>query len=152
MTTRVFLCAMVSVLLFVGVSAAQHPLLVKIANKVVQKYQQSTCEPLQQEEAQKKGQPKPAMEQKAIQMLRGDPQLSAEFINRVTAPVANCSALQTVARGLANKAHFRLTFGSWPVLVTSGGSPQLFQCGGHPTHPRCGGRTEPRKEMRHFPL
>ena len=89
MTTRVFVIAMLSVLLFVGVAGAQHPLLDQIANKVVQKYQQSTCEQLWAERAKKKGQPKPAMEQEAIQTLRSDPQLSAEFINRVAAPIAN---------------------------------------------------------------
>ena len=85
MTKRIFLFAMVPALLFVGVAGAQHRLLDMMANKVVQKYQQSTCEQLWQE----KGQPKPEMEQEAIQMLRGDPQLSAEFINKVAAPIAN---------------------------------------------------------------
>jgi hypothetical protein len=89
MTTRAFLFATLSALLFVGVAGAQHPLLDKIANKVVQKYEQSTCEQLWAEKAKKKGQPKPAMEQEAIQLLRSDPQLSAEFINRVAAPIAN---------------------------------------------------------------
>jgi hypothetical protein len=89
MTTRVFLFAMVSTLLFVSIAGAQHPLLDKIANKVVQKYQQSTCEQLWAERAKKKGQPRPAMEQEAIQLLRSDPQLSAEFINRVAGPIAN---------------------------------------------------------------
>jgi hypothetical protein len=89
MTTRVFVIAMLSVLLFVGVAGAQHPLLDMIANKVVQKYQQSTCEQLWAERAKKKGQSKPAIEQEAIQKLRSDPQLSAEFINRVAAPIAN---------------------------------------------------------------
>ena len=36
MTTRVFVIAMLSVLLFVGVAGAQHPLLDMIANKVVE--------------------------------------------------------------------------------------------------------------------
>lgn len=89
MTKRAFLCATLSTLLFVGVAGAQHPLLDKIANKVVQKYQQSTCEQLWAEKAKKKGQPKSAMEQEAIQLLRSDPQLSAEFINSVAAPIAN---------------------------------------------------------------
>ena len=40
-----------------------------IADKVIQKYQQATCEQLWQ----LRGQPKPAQEQEAIQMLRGDP-------------------------------------------------------------------------------
>ena len=89
MTNRVFLFTMGSALLFVGVAGAQHPLLDMIANKVVQKYQQSTCEQLWKEKAAKKGKPKSAMEQEAIQKLRGDPQLSAEFINIVAAPIAN---------------------------------------------------------------
>src|SRR5262247_2177055 len=89
MNTRGFVIAILSVLLFVGAAGAQHPLLDQIANKVVQKYQQSTCEQLWAERAKKKGKPKPAMEQEAIQKLRSDPQLSAEFINRVAAPIAN---------------------------------------------------------------
>jgi hypothetical protein len=89
MTTRMFLFAMVPTLLFVGVIGAQQRLLDMIANKVVQKYEQSTCEQLWEEKAKDKGQPKPAMEQEAIQLLRGDPQLSAAFINKVAAPIAN---------------------------------------------------------------
>ena len=72
-------------LLFAGVASAQHPILDQLATKVVQKYQTSTCEQLYQ----KKQEPKPPMEQKIVQKLRSDPQLSAEFINRVAAPIAN---------------------------------------------------------------
>jgi hypothetical protein len=89
MIKRVFRFAMVPALLFVGVAGAQYPMLDMIANKVVQKYQQSTCEQLWEEKAQEKGQPKPAMEQEAIQLLRSDPQMSAAFINKVAAPIAN---------------------------------------------------------------
>ncbi len=42
------------VLLFAGVSSAQYPILDKVANKVIQKYQNSSCEQLWQE----RGQPK----------------------------------------------------------------------------------------------
>jgi hypothetical protein len=38
---------------------------------------------------QKKGEPKPPMEQKAIQMLRNEPQMRLAFINKVAAPIAN---------------------------------------------------------------
>ena len=83
---RVFLFAPILGLLFVGVAGAQQfPLLDMIANKVVQKYQTSTCEQLWQQKAG----PKPAMEQELVQMLRGNPQMRAEFINRVAAPMAN---------------------------------------------------------------
>jgi hypothetical protein len=89
MTERIFLFAMVSMLLFMSVAGAQHRLMDMIADKIVQKYQQSTCEQLWEEKAKGKGQPKPEMEQEAIQMLRSDPQLSTAFINKVAAPIVN---------------------------------------------------------------
>jgi len=55
-----------------------------IANKVIQKYQQATCEQLWEE----RGKPNPAQEQELIQMLRGDPQMRAAFINKVAGPIA----------------------------------------------------------------
>jgi LPS O-antigen subunit length determinant protein (WzzB/FepE family) len=85
MIKRACLFALVLALLLVGVAGAQHPLLDNIATKVVQKYQQSSCEQLWQQKAQ----PKPPMEQNFIQMLRSDPQMRAEFINKVAAPMAN---------------------------------------------------------------
>jgi hypothetical protein len=86
MTTRVGLFALVLGLLFVGVAGAQQfPLLDMVADKVVQKYQQSSCEQLWQQKAQ----PKSAQEQNLIQMLRSNPQMRTEFINRVAAPMAN---------------------------------------------------------------
>ena len=46
MIKRACLFALVLALLLVGVAGAQHPLLDSIADKVIQKYQQSTCEQL----------------------------------------------------------------------------------------------------------
>jgi len=85
MIKRACLFALVLALLVVGVAGAQHPLLDMIANKVIQKYQQATCEQLWQQ----KSQPKPANEQELIQMLRGDPQMRTEFLNKIAAPIAN---------------------------------------------------------------
>jgi hypothetical protein len=82
---RAWLLTMGPVLLFAGVAGAQHPMLDMAANKVVQKYQQASCEQLWQQ----KGQPKTPQEQEIIQFLRNDAQMRAEFINRVAAPVAN---------------------------------------------------------------
>ena len=56
----------------------------RVADKVIQKYQNATCEQLWQE----KGQPKPPMEQEVVQLLQGDPRMAA-FINKVAAPIAN---------------------------------------------------------------
>jgi hypothetical protein len=73
------------VLLFAGVSSAQYPILDKVANKVIQKYQNSSCEQLWQE----RGQPKSQKEQEAVNFLRSDPQMRQMFIDRVAAPIAN---------------------------------------------------------------
>ena len=85
MMKRLYLFALVPALLFVGVAGAQHPMLDMAANKVVQKYQQASCEQLWEQ----KEKPKSAQEQEIIQFLRSDPQMRAEFINRIAAPVAN---------------------------------------------------------------
>jgi hypothetical protein len=85
MTTRVVYLAMVLTLMSAGIVGAQHPVLDALAGRVVEKYQQSSCEQLWQ--AREK--PKSAREQEAIQLLRGDPQLRTEFINKIAAPVAN---------------------------------------------------------------
>ena len=76
-------------LLCAAVNAQQFPMLDRIADKVIQKYQQSTCEQLWQERAQKDKAPKPQMEQEALQMLKSDPQMRSAFINKVAAPIAN---------------------------------------------------------------
>ena len=83
------------VLLFVGVysrkaharAPQQYPVLDALAGKLVQKYQTSTCEQLWEKKSQK-APPRPE-EQKLIQLLHNDPQMRAEFINRVAAPIAN---------------------------------------------------------------
>ena len=85
MIKPLYLFAVVPALLFVGVAGAQHPLLDMAANKVIQKYQQSSCEQLWEQ----KGKPKTAQEQEIITFLRGDAQMRTEFINRIAGPVAN---------------------------------------------------------------
>ena len=72
-----------------AVSAQDYPVLDRIAEKVVQKYQQATCEQLWEERAQKGKAPKPQMEQEALDMLKSDTQMRAAFINKVAAPIAN---------------------------------------------------------------
>src|SRR6266536_4686621 len=76
-------------LLCTAINAQQFPIMDKIADKVVQKYQQATCEQLWQERAQKGKAPKPQMEQEALDMLKSDPQMRSAFINKVAAPIAN---------------------------------------------------------------
>jgi transposase-like protein len=72
-----------------AINAQDFPIMDKIADKVIQKYQTSTCEQLWQERAQKGKAPKPQMEQQALDMLKSDPQMRSAFINKVAAPIAN---------------------------------------------------------------
>ena len=85
MTRRVCLFALVLAVLFAGVAGAQFPILDMMANNVIQKYQQATCEQLWEQ----RGKPKSQQEQELIQLLRGDPQMRATFIDKIAAPVAN---------------------------------------------------------------
>ena len=72
-----------------GVACAQpFPMIDKLAQRVVQKYQNSSCQQLAEERSQPRRQ-KGEMEQRAIAVLRSDPQMRTEFINRVAAPIAN---------------------------------------------------------------
>jgi hypothetical protein len=82
---RVYLYAIATALVASGVAWAQFPVLDMVADKVIQKYQSSSCEQLWQQ----KNAPKPAMEQEVIQKLRSEPQMRLAFINRVAAPIAN---------------------------------------------------------------
>ncbi|HTP03576.1 MAG TPA: hypothetical protein VMM54_00285 [Nitrospirota bacterium] len=89
MKKRYCLFAVVVVLLYAGAASAQGLLFDLVTNKVIDKYQNATCEQLWQERAQEQGKPKPEKEQKLIQMLQGDPELRTKFINKVAAPIAN---------------------------------------------------------------
>jgi hypothetical protein len=87
MIKRSYVFALAITLLYVTVSAAQHPVLDAVANKVVQKYQTSSCEQLMQAKAQKKP-PSPG-EQKAMEMLRTDATMRHEFVGIVADQVVD---------------------------------------------------------------
>ena len=65
----------------------QYPVLDQVAAKVVAKYTNSTCEQLWI----KKANPTPPSmeEQRAINLLKSDPQMRAAFIAQIAAPIAN---------------------------------------------------------------
>jgi hypothetical protein len=80
MVKRPYLFALLLPLVFLSVSDAQQfPIMDVIANKIIQKYQQSTCEQLWQKK--KSPSPKSAEEQNVIQILKNDPQMRTAFIN-----------------------------------------------------------------------
>src|SRR5208283_2568667 len=80
------LLSIVSALLLPALVGAQdYPIMDRVADKVIQKYQNSTCGQL----LQNRGKPKSAMEQKAVRFLKSDPQMRVAFIDKVAGPIAN---------------------------------------------------------------
>jgi hypothetical protein len=65
----------------------QYPIMDKVADKIIQKYQTSTCEQLWLKKSEKT--PPTPEEQKAITFLKSDPQMRAAFITKVAPPIAN---------------------------------------------------------------
>jgi hypothetical protein len=72
-----------------GQAQSQYPIADKLADKVIQKYQTSSCQQLQQEKQQPPPAQKEAMEQKVVETLHQDPQLRKHFLDRIAAPVVN---------------------------------------------------------------
>ncbi len=90
LTAATIILCLTALTLFASVAQAQqsqYPVLDKVAEKVVAKYQSSTCEQLWQKKSQKA--PPSAEEQKVIQFLKGDPQARQHFIDKIAAPIAN---------------------------------------------------------------
>jgi hypothetical protein len=65
------------------------------ANLVIQKYQNTSCEELSQmkpqsgKSSQAGGKAQEVLQEKAIELLRQNPEIREEFINRVAPPIAN---------------------------------------------------------------
>ena len=86
MMKRTYMVPLLSAVLFAGVAAAQeYPIMNMVADRIIQKYQQASCEQLWKQRKK----PKTQEEQNAIQLLKGDPQMRQAFINKVAAPIAN---------------------------------------------------------------
>lgn len=67
----------------------QYPVMDRIADKLIQRYQTSSCQQLSQDRMQRQGESRSPQEQRAIAVLRNDPQMRQAFINKVAAPIAN---------------------------------------------------------------
>jgi|SRR5271156_1766093 len=65
----------------------QFPIMDKVADKIILKYQQSTCEQLWIKKSEKT--PPTPEEQRAVVFLKTDPQMRAAFINKVAPPIAS---------------------------------------------------------------
>jgi hypothetical protein len=65
--------------------AQPYPIADRVADRVIAKYQSSSCEQL----AAARAAPPSAMEQQALQTLKQDPSMRTYFINKVAAAIAN---------------------------------------------------------------
>ena len=70
----------------------QYPILDKLAQKVITKYQTTSCADLiAKKEAPKHAEPadQAQMKQKVVTMLRNDPEMRAHFLDMIAGPIAN---------------------------------------------------------------
>lgn len=74
-------------LILAGAALAQYPIMDRVADKVIQKYQSATCEQLWQEKAASHAKARPPEEQRAIEFLRQDAAMRTAFFNRISAPI-----------------------------------------------------------------
>jgi hypothetical protein len=66
-----------------------YPMADMIANRIIEKYNNSTCVQLAVMKSEKPTGEKAAMEQRVIDALKADPQMRQYFINKIAAPIAN---------------------------------------------------------------
>ena len=85
MSKRFRLAVASGLVLGAGYAAADYPLMNLVADKVIQKYQSSSCEQLWAQKTQPKGE----REQRLMDLLRNDPQLRTAFLNKVAGPISN---------------------------------------------------------------
>jgi hypothetical protein len=83
--TKVATLTFVCIVVGVAAAYAQGMLLDYAADRVIQKYQTSTCDQLKQARVEGPNE----KEKAALEFLRGDEQARVAFINRIAAPVAN---------------------------------------------------------------
>lgn len=89
MSKSAFIGAVVTALVVASVARADYPVVDKVADKLIQKYQSASCQELQQQKAQSHGKTKSATEERAIQMLHEDAGARTEFFSKVSAPIVN---------------------------------------------------------------
>ena len=85
MNRRIYLIVVVCAVGAAGIAAGQGMIMDMVANKVIGKYQNASCEQLWQQKAE----PKSQEEQRAVEFLRNDPQARTVFINKIAGPVVN---------------------------------------------------------------
>jgi len=68
---------------------SEYPLMDKVAQKVIDKYQNASCEQLMAQKQQPPAGQQAEMTKKVVGLLRSDPKMRQQFLNKVAAPMAN---------------------------------------------------------------
>ena len=68
---------------------SEYPMMDKIAQQVIDKYQSSSCEDLKAQKEQPADPQQAATKQKVVGLLKSDPKMREQFLNKVAAPIAN---------------------------------------------------------------
>lgn len=72
-----------------GAHAQQYPLMDRVAEKIVQKYQTSSCQQIAAERGHPASGRREEIEERVVRLLQEDPAMRREFIGRVAVPIAN---------------------------------------------------------------
>jgi len=75
--------------LFYGQATQQYPIADKVADKIIAKYQTSTCEQLKEKKQQGHGGQDEQMQTKVLELLKNDKAMREHFLNRIAGPVVN---------------------------------------------------------------
>jgi len=68
---------------------SEYPMMEKVAQKVIEKYQSTSCEDLKAQKQQPPDPQQAAMKQKVVGLLKNDPKMREQFLNKVAGPIAN---------------------------------------------------------------
>jgi len=85
MSKAIGVAVFASALIVTGAAVAQGMLLDVAADKVIKKYQESSCEQLKAQ----KNEPRTDKEKMAVEFLRHDSQARVAFVDKIAAPVLN---------------------------------------------------------------
>jgi hypothetical protein len=90
---RIRVPALAAGILCLGLAGAHaqgdYPIMDRIAQRVIQKYQTSSCQQLAAERGQRPSGRRAEMEHRVVRLLHEDPQMREAFLNKVAAPIAN---------------------------------------------------------------
>jgi hypothetical protein len=83
-------CALVLAIKFPSANAqGGFPIADKVADKVIAHYQSASCEQLMAKKAQPPSPEEGQMKQKAVQLMRDNPDMRSYFLSKVAGPIAN---------------------------------------------------------------